>query len=167
MFKPNEMVSHPGYGACTVLEICEQDFSGESCQYYKLCPMVDKAAVVYVPVDNAEKIGLRTLISETQADTLLASLTQNEATWISDANEKQKRYRSLFSTNGVQALYDSMVALSVIVRQSTQKALGNADKEMLRKIQNKTISEIAAVKGIPMQEALQQVEDIILNEPAS
>lgn len=163
MFKVNDKVSHPGHGACEVIAVCKQDFSGKEEMYYQLMPMVDAGAVVYVPVNNAEKIGLRPLISPDQADGLLHSLQDNASTWISDVGEKQRLFRELFADNDVEKMYDCMTALSAIVRQNEKKSLGNVDKEILRIIQTKTVSEIAMAKGLSLQSTLEHIDDIILN----
>lgn len=166
MFKVNETVSHPGHGACKINGICEKEFAGEMRSYYELFPMVEPGATVYVPVDNAEKIGLRGLINEAELDTLLASLPGMDTDWIQDTSTKQKRFKALFEKNSVQDLFETMKAVCAIVRHQKQKALGNADKEMLRALQNKALSEIAAVKGISLQAAIRQTEDIILQNNA-
>lgn len=167
MFKAKDRVSHPGHGACEVKEICEREISGTTRSYYQLAPMVETGATVYVPVDSAEKVGLRSLINETEADALLASLRNTSVSWVQDAATKQKRFKSLFEQNGVQNLFETMKALCAIVRHQNEKTLGNADKEMLRTLQTKALSEIALAKGITMQAAIQQAEDIILHRTAA
>ena len=161
MYCKNDKVSHPGHGACEISGICEQDFTGTKREYYRLVPFTESGAVVYVPVGKADDIGLRALISETEANQLLDSLSGAEEQWLSDAMAKQHRYKALFSSNEKENLYEMMSAMGALVRRKMVKELGSVDKAMLSTIQHKVMSEIALAKGISFSAAIRQAEEII------
>lgn len=162
MFQKNEQVSHPGLGACKVTDICDLDLTGQSVLYYKLVPFHGASGTVYVPVDNAEKVGLRAMISEEQANTLMNSLQDADEEWMSDALAKQRRYKALFNENTIENLFDSLSAMSAIIKRKREKELGSVDKSMLESIQNKVLSEVAMALNISLSDAIQQAENLIL-----
>ena len=91
MFKTGAQVSHPGHGACTVLDKCTLNLTGEPIEYYKLLPYYGSAETVYTPVANAEKIGVRKLVTKDQARELLHTLGGTAEEWHSDTQKKQQR----------------------------------------------------------------------------
>lgn len=163
MYKIGDKVSHPGHGACTVVDICEQEFTGAKKSYYVLSALVDTGTSIYVPVDRAEGIGVRELISEREADDLLEALYDMEATgWIADRNKRQKHYETLFVDNSKTSLFDSITTLNTMICRNQEKPLGDLERGVMRSIQNKALSEIALAKGISLQHAIDEAENIIL-----
>ncbi len=163
MFKKDDKVSHPGHGACKIKDICQQDFMGEKKDYYELVPMVDQNSTLYVPIDTAEEIGIRSIISKKEANTLLETLRNATEGWVAETNAKQRRFKELFAENTKEKMHESMTAMSALVRQSEERPLGNIDKNILRKIQEKTMSEIALAKGISLEAMLEKAEGLILD----
>lgn len=162
MYKVKDKVSHPEHGGCEVCDVCRLDFTGEVKTYYKLAPFVGAGASVYVPVDRADDIGVRPLISQDEANELLQSLSTVQEPWLADTVAKQRRYKALFEQNTVEGLYDTLSAMSAIVKRKLVKDLGSFDKSMLSAIQNKVLSEVALAKNISMEDAIEQAEEIIL-----
>lgn len=158
-----DKVSHPGHGACVVKDICEKEFGSTSATYYVLSSMVERQTAIYVPVSKAEKLGLRTLITEAEADELMDSLEQADVPWIADRSKRQKMFDTLYADNTMDSLQDSMTALSAIVQRRKEKPLGSNEKNVLNTIQNKTLSEIALAKGISLAAAIEKAEKRILD----
>lgn len=167
-YQVGDKVSHPGHGACVVKGICDKEFGENVITYYELASVVENQTAIFVPVGRAEKLGLRRLITADEADLLLDALDRMEVTWITDRNQRQKEFESLFNDNEKSALLDSMSALCAIVSHRCEKPLGSYEKNMLQVIQNKALSEIALAKGISLDDAIARAESIILaNMPAA
>ena len=162
MYQVEDRVSHPGHGACEVADICELDLTGQMVLYYKLIPCVQNGASVYVPTANADMIGLRPLVTRAQAHSLMASLASADEKWHSDSMTKQKRYRSLFSSNTIESMQETLSVMSALIRRKEQKELGSMDKSMLENIQQKVFSELAQVLDISVGDAIQQAEELVL-----
>lgn len=163
MYRIDDKVSHPGHGACVVTEVCELDLTGRQVLYYKLIPCLEGCgASVYVPVKNADAIGLRPLMTKGQANSLMDSLVGATETWLSDSQAKYKRYRSLFSDNTVEGLYETISVMGAIIRRKNQKELGSTDKSMLETIQKKLVSELATVLDISLTDVMRQAEELVL-----
>ena len=160
MFKKGDKVSHPGHGACTIIDIREQEFTGEKRLYYVLSAMVEIGTAIYVPVDKAAKLGLRELITEQEADDLLLGLdTVEAASWVSDKNKRQKHYETLFEDNSKDSLKQSITAINAMISRKQEKPLGDIEKGMLRNIQNKALSEIALAKGKKLYDKRETIKD--------
>ncbi|MFV0412414.1 MAG: CarD family transcriptional regulator [Oscillospiraceae bacterium] len=162
MFEINAKVSHPEYGACKIIDICELNLTGKAMQYYRLEPYNSISDTVYIPVETAEKIGLRHLISKKQALTLLNSLPDAEEEWSSDFSAKQKRYRTIFADNSVESLQETFSAMSAIIKWKNQKELRIKDKIMLENIQKKVMPELALVLDMTVSDVIHQAEKLIL-----
>ena len=162
MYYANDKVSHPSYGACTVSGICDLNFTGAQITYYKLIPCVDSGASVFVPVDNAKKIGLRPLMTKAQATSLMNFLLSIDEQWPSDSREKSERYRSATSNNSIDGIHEILSVMGSIIKHKSEKELGSADKAMLENIQKKVLPELSVVLGISMNTLVQKVEESVL-----
>lgn len=162
MFNANDKVSHPGYGACEVTDVCQMDMTGEQTLYYKLVPCLEDSTSVYIPVSKAETIGLRPLITETQAESLLHSLTSVADQWLPDAGARQKLYRSLFTNNTVENLFDAFSAMGTLIKRKQEKELGSVDKAMLENLRRKAVSEVAVATDKSLKQTIEQTEELVL-----
>lgn len=158
-FKVNDQIAHPSDGACVVRSVSEKEMFDKQELYYFLSPVTDHNMTLFVPVGSAEQIGLRSIISEQEADALIHFVEQAEAgEWISDHNLRFKRYKELFQDSSIQGLQDLLLEMLVMLRKDAEKKLPNADKEVLRKIEKKAISEIAMAKNVPFDMALKKMQ---------
>ncbi|MDL2324255.1 hypothetical protein LJC61_03775 [Ruminococcaceae bacterium OttesenSCG-928-A16] len=166
-FKLNDQIAHPSDGACVVCAISEKEMFDKMELYYSLAPAADQNMTLFVPVESAEQIGLRAIISEQEADALLSCVQQAEGgDWVSDHNLRFKRYKELFQNSTAQGLRDLLMEMAVMLRKDAEKKLPNADKEVLRKIEKKAISEIAMAKNVPFETALAKVQTVLQSQPA-
>ena len=165
MYNLYDKISHPSHGLCEVAEICDRlnANNDEKTTYYKLIPQCGAETLIYVPADRAEMIGLRSLITKEEAHSLINSLSDSKEDWISNVSAKQKKYKSLFLTNTLENLLESLSFIGAIIRHNETKTLGLNDKNMLANLENKVMSELAFVLEITVAEAIQQAEDLILS----
>ncbi len=163
MFNVDTQVSHPGLGACKITGIYELNLTGEKIQYYKLVPYHGASETMYIPTANADRIGVRKLVSKEGACFLMGSLNSAEEPWLSDSMAKQKRYRALFADNTEERMQEMMATMSALVKQKQKKELGSVDKTMLESIQKKLMSELAVALDISLKEAIQCAENLILH----
>ncbi|MGI6664881.1 MAG: CarD family transcriptional regulator [Christensenellaceae bacterium] len=162
MFQIGDKVSHPRIGACIVTSITEQNFLNEIKQYYILSSIVEPDSEIYIPVENAENIGVRSLISEEEANALLSSLPRKQEPWISDSNARKKKLIEINSDNSVDTLPSLLAAIQSILLRETEKPLGSSDKEMLNMMRNKAFSEIALAKDLELDDVIVQAEQVML-----
>ncbi len=75
MFKVGDYIVYPMYGAGIITEIVEKEFLGEMRTYYNVSlPYCRMEASV--PVDNTEKLGVRSIIDLTPSFSVLSTGTE-------------------------------------------------------------------------------------------
>lgn len=158
-FQLNDQIAHPSDGACVVCDIFEKEVFDQVITYYSLSPAADENLSLFVPVNSAEKMGLRAIVTEEEADEIISSVGSAECgEWVSDHNMRFKRYKELFQNSSIQGLIDLLMEMEIMVRKDVEKKLPNADKEVLRKIQKKAVSEIAMAKNVSFSDTLEAMQ---------
>ncbi|MFV0351035.1 MAG: CarD family transcriptional regulator [Oscillospiraceae bacterium] len=163
MFKVNDKLAHPSDGACIVREISEKGPSGSDMLYYTLEPCSDTKMMLFVPVKNAERIGVRPVMTMQEADELLAYINSDEnrmdCEWIGDHSSRIKHYKELFSGNTLEDLWRQCTELELFYQKEAEKKLPIADKTIMTKIEVKVASELAVIKDISYAEAVSILHD--------
>jgi len=104
-----------------------------------------------VPVENADKVGLREVISSQEADKILLFLANTEVGWDSDHKQRKEAYDAAMKGSDLLALAKMIKELLV---QEKQASLGNFEKEVLPRAQRRLFSEIALAKGVCFDETV-------------
>merc|ERR1712065_97977 len=90
MFQIGDKVVYPMHGAGIIQGIEEKEILGETRQYYVLfLPL--KNMKVLLPVDNADKLGLRLIIGDVEVDNVFGVLAEDQSQMPQNWN---RRYRS-------------------------------------------------------------------------
>lgn len=127
--------------------------------YFVLVPETDPNTTILTPVENADKIGLREIISADEADEILDYMTDAEVEWVSDHKKRKLAYETALRSGDLLMLAKMIKELLL---QEAVSPLSNCDKEILPKAQKKLFSEIALAKGMDFDDALRLVDHAIL-----
>ena len=101
-------------GICKIVDITEKDFMGTKKQYYALKPMNDKAATLFVPVNNEKtESKMRKILSKEEIYQLIESMPHMEANWIKNDNERKEQYKRIISSGNHIELIKMIKALYV------------------------------------------------------
>ncbi len=147
-------VIHNPEGVCVVAEISELPTSFmEARNYYKLIPVKDQSAAVYVPVESVKE-HVRDLRSTEEIMGILKSCGDAKISW---ENNEQKRV-----TKRQAAMQnDDGVALSKLIKsyhvRKEKKHLSVVDSNWLKKAEQFLCSEIAEVLKIDFQQAIGKI----------
>jgi CarD family transcriptional regulator len=77
MFKKGDTIIYPVYGLGEVAEIVKNKFKGEEVEYYRI--VFDKPEIdVEIPVQNAEKLGVRKPLTRSEIKKLLNSFDKTK-----------------------------------------------------------------------------------------
>lgn len=163
MYNIYDKVSHPVHGICQIIEIYENADvnTNQSTEYYKLIPFSGTLSAIFVPVQKADEIGLRALITKQEAELLMDAIPEMDEEWILNISAKQKKYHSLFIENTLEKFHEGLSFLSTMIRQDKNNGLGIADKSMLVNLKNKLIPELAFVLDMSDDEVLHKTENLI------
>lgn len=167
MYLVGDQLVHPGAGACVIREVSEKEmYHPPAKMYYTLHPVQGHGTTWMIPVENAEKIGLRRVMSSQQADVLIAAFPGLPSTWIADRNQRTKHYNLIFKDNSVQGMKELMQTLKMLLVREPEGKLPFDDKEMLRKILIKVVSELAVAKEENYDSLVDALKDMLDTEEA-
>lgn len=160
MFQVGDKIAHPGHGACIVDGIEEKLLNGKPCSFYSLHPVTEEHTTIMIPVENAPAVGLRELISSSEAKLIIDHMRDTKAAWIQDNKKRKQLYCEITKSGDLRDLSGMCKALMC---REAQGKISNSDKQLLLRAQRKLISEIASALGDSYETALARVSDEVKN----
>jgi len=154
MFNQGDKISYPMHGAGIVEAIEEKAFLEEMRSYYVL-KFTDGDIKVHVPVQNAEKAGLRKVISSEEYDKVIASF-KGDSIEEESSNWNRRNRENLEKMKSGDVFEIASVIKSLLKREST-KNLSSSEKKMLCTSMQILVSELAVASDKKDEE----VRDII------
>lgn len=140
MFNEGDKISYPMHGAGYIQAIEDKMFLEEMRSYYVL-KFAEGDIKVHVPVQNAEKAGLRDIISSDEYDKVIESFrddSENEES----SNWNRRNRENLEKMKSGDVFEIAMVIKSLLRREST-KNLSSSEKKMLSTSMQILVSELA------------------------
>lgn len=138
MYAIGEKIVYPMHGAGTIEKIEEKEILGELRKYYVLKVPGDDMKIM-IPVDNSEEIGVRSVITADELNTVLAVLGASSSEMSHNWN---RRYRE----NMEKLKTGSAVEVAEVVRNLTRtertKKLSAGEKRMLTSARQILLSEM-------------------------
>ena len=157
MFKVGDYIVYPMYGAGIITEIVEKDFLGEMRTYYNVSlPYCRMEASV--PVDNTEKLGVRSIIDPSRIEEVIAELRKDTEPMNPNWN---KRYRENTERMQTGNILEVAAVVRNLVRTDRQKPLSTGEKKLLSTAKQILESELVYSGGYTMEEADEMVESNI------
>ena len=157
MFKVGDYIVYPMYGAGIITEIVEKDFLGEMRTYYNVSlPYCRMEASV--PVDNTEKLGVRSIIDPGRIEEVIAELRKDTEPMNPNWN---KRYRENTERMQTGDILEVAAVVRNLVRTDRQKPLSTGEKKLLSTAKQILESELVYSGGYTMEEADEMVESNI------
>ena len=155
MFEIGDMVVHPTHGAGQVISLDEYQVGGAGKQYYKIQPLAPTDLTVMVPIENAERIGLRAVIAEAEVDRLWAILTSAPETLPDDHNRRRELLEGKLRQS--DAYQTAEVVRDLVGRQQAQNRLTEKGSQLLERGVQSLAGEIAAARGGELVETTMQI----------
>ena len=148
-FRKGDTVVHPEHGAAVIEELKDKDFLGEKRKYLVL-RVVYGDLTLSVPVDSAEQVGLRPVISKAQVKKILKVLTEAET--ISAANWSRRFKNNIEKLRSGDIYQVAEVVRNLSIRERS-KGLSAGEKRMLAKARQILVSELVFATGGTEQKA--------------
>lgn len=158
MFNQGDKISYPMHGAGIVQAIEEKDFLDEKRSYYVL-KFSDGDIKVHVPVTNAEKAGLRRIISSDEYDKVIASF-KNDSDEEESTNWNRRNRENLEKMKSGNVFEIASVIKSLLKREAT-KSLSSSEKKMLGTSMQILVSELAEAAGKKDEEVRDIISQIV------
>lgn len=156
MLDQGEKVVHRIHGAGTVAAILQPDFAPKECKYYEL-DLVATDTRVLVPVDAAEDT-LRPLSSLSTLEEALNTVPEPANRGVDRGNGWQRQQQRLQDRLGTGQMLAVAEVIRRLVMQRRRKQLSFSERRILQRAITFLASELALVKGIPLDQAERQVE---------
>ena len=153
MFSVGDKVVLPMHGAGEVNAIEEKDILGEKQSYYVL--KMPGEVKVMVPIDNAEKVGIRSIIDKSSADQVIGVLEQDETEMEKNWN---KRYRDNMDKMKSGDIYEIADVVRNLSFKQKEKGLSTGEKKMLDNAKQILVSELVLAEHASQEEVEKLIE---------
>ena len=153
-FEVGSPIVHPIHGAGILKKIDQRQVRGRLLNYYVIDFPYSDLGQVMVPIDMAEKVGLRTVSQDNSIDTIFSSLSES---FTEEEEEESKsfhqRYRDYLEKIQSGDLSQVARVYRLLFRRSMIKPLGTKDKALFETARQLLVSEIVFAKDIIDAEA--------------
>lgn len=159
MFSKNDKVVYPGQGVAQINDIVEIMVRGVKTKYYEL-RFLNKAAMILVPVANAESVGMRPLSSPETIKAAFqilmqpAKIVNHYEFTASNWNKRNKKYQLQLRTGHLPDLSEIYRDLRFI---ETQKELSFGEKNLLNTAEALLVEEISLVQKLSQEKTMEQL----------
>ena len=140
-FKIGQKVVYPNHGVGTIEKIEQKQIGENPLSFYSL-RLAFNNSLVFVPVNNADEVGLRLPITRHDCDTLLDVLSDNFSNVPNDWKIRHREYTEKVRHGDIFAVADVLKKLTFLHRQ---KSLSFREQRLWEKSRYLIISELAAV----------------------
>ena len=164
MFKTGDKVVYPAQGVGIVEKIEEMSIMGMSSRFLTI-RILENNAVIRVPVEKAEKVGMRRVIDNSSVDAILDILhqkapepdTKEKVSWTVRHREYGEKLKS-GDINEVAEVFRDLMQLRFV------KDLSFGERRLLESAQQFLAGEISEAKGISIEEANETLRSIFEKE---
>ena len=157
MFEVGDKVVYPHHGAGTVVKKEKREILGQTREYLTI-QILHNDMTVNVPVENAEQVGLRTVIDEDLVNTVVKALTAGESEMPKNWNRRFKHNRDKMKTGDIFELAEVVRNLA---QRDQEKGLSTGEKQMFSKAKRILASELMYAKGMEEEEAREFLEEVL------
>ena len=159
MFDVGDKVVYPHHGAGTVVSKDVKLVLGEKREYLTI-KILHNEMTVNVPVDNAEKVGLRGVIDQEMVDVVVKVLLGGSTEMPKNWNRRFKHNRDKMKTGDVLELAEVVRNLAL---RDHEKGLSTGEKQMYVKAKKILASELMYAKDMTEDEAHEWLEEVLAN----
>ena len=157
MFEVGDKVVYPHHGAGTVVKKEKREVLGQTREYLTI-QILHNDMTVNVPVENAEQVGLRTVIDEDLVNTVVKALTGGSTEMPKNWNRRFKHNRDKMTTGDIFELAEVVKNLSL---RDHEKGLSTGEKQMFVKAKKILASELMYAKAVDEEEAAEWLEGVL------
>ena len=162
MYKVGDKVVYPHHGAGTVVKKEVREVLGEKREYMTI-QIAHNDMVVNVPTENAERVGLRRVISEDMVTKVVKALSGSGTQMPKNWNRRFKHNRDKMKTGDIFELAEVVRNLSL---RDHEKGLSTGEKQMFVKAKKILASELMYAKNMDEDECHEWLEEVLATKAA-
>ena len=133
-----QKVAYPGQGVCVVEELEKRQIGDCSINFYHLRVLSDNS-IIFVPMENAENVGIRPIISTIQCKKLIARLSADFEAISTDWKTRSRQFAEKLQSGDVFEAVDVLKKLTFL---SHEKKLSFREQNLLEKSKFLIVSEV-------------------------
>lgn len=157
MFKIGDAIVHPVRGAGVVMQVEERPWRGDSVKYYKIDLLAQPGTSLMIPVEVAESVGLRGVISLSELKKVWRVLCASPNTLPA---EHSKRYQVIQERLHVGGIFQVVEAVRDMAwRRRREGKLTTRGKQMYEEGLKLLAGEVAAIRGVTLADAETEVRE--------
>ncbi|MFW5782722.1 MAG: CarD family transcriptional regulator [Candidatus Muiribacteriaceae bacterium] len=161
MFNIGETVLHPLHGAGVIEGIESKKILNRLAKFYIMSLPDSSLEKLFIPVDNAENLGVRYLIDEETIPEIETFLKEKYTLHINDKWKMQfKKQETKVNSGNIMQVAE---AYKFLFHKSLMKKLGALDKWLLKKARDIIASEMTFVKNMRFDEAQNMIKGWVEN----
>jgi CarD family transcriptional regulator len=162
MFALNDLVVYPAQGVGIIERIIDrQEVDGGLCPFY-VVRIRSNNVTLMVPVDNADKVGLRPLVPQAEAERILQSLRNDTGRTVYTGQNWNRRFREYSERLKNHALHVVAEVLRELLLIGKTKELSFGERRLQELAMNLVTGELAEVLNVS-KDALR--EELLDNYP--
>lgn len=138
MFKVGDKVVYPHHGAGIIEGIEKKHILGEIKTYY-VVQLSQGQLTVMVPTDSISDVGLRKIISQDEAESVLAVLSDDQTKMEKDWNRRFKKNREKIKSGDIFEVAEVVRNLTI---RDLEVGLSTGEKRMLSRARQILVSEL-------------------------
>ena len=157
MFKVGESAVYPAHGIAVVKRIDERDVGGKKKSFYVL-QVIENQMTIMVPTDNAEAVGLRSIISDQEVMQVYQILKMRDVKI--DQTTWNRRYRDYMEKIKTGPIYEIAEVLRDLFLLRHSKDLSFGERKMLDQAKALIVKEISIAKRTQESVIEQEIHQI-------
>ncbi|MEW6518792.1 MAG: CarD family transcriptional regulator [Thermodesulfobacteriota bacterium] len=160
MFNKGDMAVYPAHGVGEIQSI-EKRLVGGSEQSFYIMKIIDTSMVVMIPTKNSKTVGLREIISPSEADRVFDILKDRDVKIAAQPwNQRYRQYMEKIKTGSVFKIAGVLRDLYLL---KEDKDLSFGERKMLDTAKNLLMKEIALANKVQEDQVAKDIERIFQN----
>ena len=151
MFNIGDVIIYGAQGICKIDGFEVKKVLKDEVKYYVLKPIFNDNTAVFVPVENKNlTLKMQSVLTKSEAESLVAKIPQTELIKARDENEKRTEYKNILSSGDRERLVSLVKTIrhERNIRRESGKKLNINDEQTLRKAEILLYNELAFVYGV-------------------
>ncbi len=149
MYKVGDKIVYPMHGVGLIEAIEKKSVLGKRNRFYMIT-IINSGMKVMIPVDNAQSIGIRSIISNREVKKVLELLKKKE---VITEDDWKLRYQGNIDKVKSGSIYEVGEVARDLYRRGKEKELSIMERKLYENAYQLVIHEIALAKSINIEEA--------------
>ena len=163
MFNVGDFVVHPMHGAGVIADIVKERVAGATQDYY-VFQMPVGGLLLKIPVANSTAIGVRNIISPTEAAALVSAIPDLTVEVNSNWN---KRYQENMLRLKSGDLYEVARVIKTLMHRDRLRGLSTGERKMLHNARQILISELVLTENCTYDRIEKEIDRAMMEMPVS